>query len=982
MKIFTIILSFFVSISVFGQTSIIDSIDYHYDFNTDYADTYGSNDLTNTNATLVALGTNPPDDNCAYFDNGNTDYLTFTTAPSRGADIITIAVWIKHDETVTNNTFWNEATAAGYDQFTIKYNTWTTRDASTGVSGTPETLSFTSPGSAGWHFYVFEYYAGHFKRVYIDGSLDAETTTSVDQLTSDAVARKDLGTTYYDSYYMYGKIDELSIFHDTLSAGEIAALYNSGTTPAYSDWYDYSDDTPPAASYYHTYYNGVEYLTYYDGVQRFLYYGGNEGVPDFGALDVLYVEPLTGNDANPGTSPDEPIKTLGQANTMYSSFDIIALADTVHYGTLSLNGWNGVPSLSKWVTVWNKYGNGRFSIKGTKRITGWTNVSGNVWIVTDSDLRDREAIANFIGSTNMTYETVIWQNALLINDTTYGVAKYPDVGYNDMDAVDAVNSQYFDETDESFSNNEWQGGWVYFGARDWIADKAQITSNSANRIYINPGDLSNYEFTDWYSYAHLKYKILNHVNALSQKGEWVLDNSTQQMYLYWPRDPDNDLVYASIQDSVISIDQCSYVRVSNGFVQGGNNNTIRISQSSNIDVDTMNIDNSPYSGVIILASSDVNLHNDTITRAQNNGVFNLDTYSGTTSGDWGLFNSYFKADTTWYQGDRWIGNYAAFYDIYGRGHWDATENVVRNAGYIGFGPSQFGSAILLHNVVDGYAMHMSDGGGLYSGFSSVADNKIMRENLIMNTGTDQGIKASSNYPFAPAIYLDNGSQYWVVDSNVTINTNYGTFINYSATETTENDTFRYNVSVNPYITNSQAQSRTGSNINTLGDYNINHLTYEHNVFWAGGDNDQIGMVLRNDGSPAYNNTIDYNEYYNPFITDDLFFASYVSPTVTYLTHAQWTSYTGWDVHSTTADDDDIQGWSDVSGITEDQLIWPFANWTDTAHEFSLGAASFRDEDGNAYSGSITLQPWDYKVLIYYSGSLSAVDEPVYYNGGM
>ena len=94
-----------------------------------------------------------------------------------------------------------------------------------GVSAT-SVSSATSINDGDWHHVVAVYEPSTALRIYIDGVLDAENTTSIPASINNTAADFQIGGSA--SYYMDGTMNNVAVWNSTLTASNILAIYNNG----------------------------------------------------------------------------------------------------------------------------------------------------------------------------------------------------------------------------------------------------------------------------------------------------------------------------------------------------------------------------------------------------------------------------------------------------------------------------------------------------------------------------------------------------------------------------------------------------------------------------------------------------------------------------------------------------------------------------------------------------------------------------------
>lgn len=169
--------------------------------------------------------------------NGSSDYVSVPSGVSlKSLSQATFSLWFKANNwsnTAYDNVLYSEGLSGNSWRFGISVKdssnlTFWTRDTSSGDSGTGEELLFSKPTTGTWHHLVAVYDStGSKKRIYVDGQLIAETTTSVNSFTSTNPAALYIGRDAVNTHAFNGAIDEVRIFNKALSQGEIINLYNN-----------------------------------------------------------------------------------------------------------------------------------------------------------------------------------------------------------------------------------------------------------------------------------------------------------------------------------------------------------------------------------------------------------------------------------------------------------------------------------------------------------------------------------------------------------------------------------------------------------------------------------------------------------------------------------------------------------------------------------------------------------------------------------
>ena len=217
--------------------ALIDNLISYYKFdenaaNTTVADAHGSNtgtSSTNTSNLYDAAGVI----NSAFdFVRANSEYVEITNDASLNTDNLTINWWMKLDSMGANgadramgkeNVQWLQLVNLGSEYY------FEIRLAAS--PGTARTVTNATGWETGvWHMHTITY-DGTDLKYYIDGGNVQSNAYSGAIKTS--TANIFLGSHRAGNGWIDGKMDEVGIWSEALTSGEIIELYNSGSGLAY-----------------------------------------------------------------------------------------------------------------------------------------------------------------------------------------------------------------------------------------------------------------------------------------------------------------------------------------------------------------------------------------------------------------------------------------------------------------------------------------------------------------------------------------------------------------------------------------------------------------------------------------------------------------------------------------------------------------------------------------------------------------------------
>ena len=182
-------------------------------------------------------------DDISFDFDGANDYLSATgDLPAANALETTgsVSMWVKLDAMSANGIMWQITAEEGTDNqlFILWQNAVGKIRGSVKLGGTANTVDSGSglEGDDTWHHVVMTWFsggksaAGNIVRLYVDGS--QTDTDAIGNTWNDGsppahfiIGRNNIAT----NAYFNGHMNDIAIFSDVLSAGEVSTIYNSGS---------------------------------------------------------------------------------------------------------------------------------------------------------------------------------------------------------------------------------------------------------------------------------------------------------------------------------------------------------------------------------------------------------------------------------------------------------------------------------------------------------------------------------------------------------------------------------------------------------------------------------------------------------------------------------------------------------------------------------------------------------------------------------
>lgn len=198
-------------------------------------DAHGSNDGTVVGATINQTG---KIDKCYDLD-GNNDYVDCgNITEMQGTDTITVSAWAKKEDTTqpgageTIISKWETGFNSWilFQRESVRKTRFLIYIGDTGYAADADSAGYDT----NWHHYVGRY-DGSEVSLWIDGVKQSATASITGNIDADNAIVK-IGTYQAVNDWFEGYIDEVALWDTDLSDSQIAALYNSGSGLAYSNF--------------------------------------------------------------------------------------------------------------------------------------------------------------------------------------------------------------------------------------------------------------------------------------------------------------------------------------------------------------------------------------------------------------------------------------------------------------------------------------------------------------------------------------------------------------------------------------------------------------------------------------------------------------------------------------------------------------------------------------------------------------------------
>lgn len=696
--------------------------------------------------------------------------------------------------------------------------------------------------------------------------------------------------------------------------------------------------------------------------------------------NTYYFSSTLGNDArnkNQAQNPSTPWKTLAQLNSFIGNLkdgdSVLFKRGDVFLGSIRLVG----DEKKKFKTiVFGAYGTGtKPVITGLQPMTAWKPIGGGIYETT---------LTNGPGRLNL----------VLLNGKLQPMGRWP--------RLDAPNGGYITyqshvDTSSITSNaiaaaKNFIGGEVVIRKYQWILDRGTVTAQTTTMVSYKPFVSPAHPGITYEPVNGHGFFFQNHVNTLSQPGDWCYEAATQKLKMFFgSAAPSSFDVKIPLEEILVDMSYADAISFDALAFNGANSNAINLFKCTNIrftgcdiaysGVNAIHVNNlvsvsrgaangnsrtlkglsvstnqttSPL--VTVFASSDhLTVRNCTITNTNNNAI------NANNSSYWMIENNVIR-NTGLIRGMGLSGD--AQYNAlqYVNSNSVVQNNVIQNTGFLGV---HFigDNTVVRNNYIDSFSLVKSDGGGIYTYGASGANRSVVGNIVSNGIGDRNGIgDPDPNNPYAGlvhGIYMDGNSTNVTVENNTCFNNVCsGMFLGSSS---------NMNVRNNLLYNNTRAQLKLADSKDPFSK-----ITIKNNIL-VGRDSAQLIVDAEALMHGLYNfGSIDSNYYcrplYEPQGLDSIFgyphvptYYNYPGGGIVQATNRNFYSLDAWQALVGKFGWEQHTQKSPVNIDNIDKLRFEY-NPTQSAKVVTLDAA-YVDARGQRYSNTLTLAPYTAVVLI-------------------
>lgn len=639
----------------------------------------------------------------------------------------------------------------------------------------------------------------------------------------------------------------------------------------------------------------------------------------------IHLNTISGNDANSGTLAN-PVQTVPRAISLFNTGDRIL---TWHNSVISINHF-----ATKHGLYFDVYGgSNKPKWTGAIELTGWTNIGGGLWQVTNVSLP-----ANI--------------KKMLLSGSDVEKGSYP---RNSQLSMTTAGAGTLSNTSLS-AFTSLVGAEVAIRTQAYVIDVAPISSHTGDTITYS-GSVTYTPQAGW------GFFIQNHIDLLVDLGDWMYDSSTKTVTMYFGSEsPSSYTIEATALPRLFQTNSgVNDTQIHNFIFTGCNDTPVLAQGGSGYLLENCEFIYNGRDGFQGENLTGIEIYNSLFQHNNNGGVrLKQNTHNSRIEDcefyDIGLLRGAFTNGTGQGFGAATAGNSTHL-----------LRNKADRIGYSGLGFEGSNSKCNF-NQVSGFGLLLSDGGGIYS--RNAGQNVNTGTECLNNKVSDSG-DASQGTPYTDlqhGIYMDDYTRGVTIQNNLVSSVKGRGFYLHNNTDVKINDNISIN---NVWALYSQKDS----------SFLSRDIVVTGNAFIATNTSQKL-VGLHNNSSDlnqfvASVSDFDNNTYYHPTPEAGNLFRTQSGGGTTDRSFSSFKSLYGWDANSTMNEG----GYPSEFGFREEY------NETGSAVEIDLSDGQYEDLAGTpvsipytlpAYEGAVLLkvsdtppvQEYDISVTVIGSGSVS------------
>ncbi|MEJ7912573.1 MAG: right-handed parallel beta-helix repeat-containing protein, partial [Chitinophagaceae bacterium] len=264
--------------------------------------------------------------------------------------------------------------------------------------------------------------------------------------------------------------------------------------------------------------------------------------------------------------------------------------------------------------VFSTYGSGdKPIINGFSTITSWSSLGKNIY--------------------KASLDAGVYLNILTVNNLVMAMGRWPNISEPDKGYLTIDNNAKSQDGNGKYTGGsfqdaalqkspDWTGAQAVIRKRHWVIDRCRITRHAGSTIsYITP---SHHDINNGWGYF-----IQNSAATLDKHGEWFYDPADHTVRLYSTLPPSRLAVKAGAVDTLVYINNQSFITFDNLVFQGADTVAMKIvNGSSNIKIRNCDFRYCGMRAIVANASKNIEVENCLFVNSNNESLlFNDCSYS-------------------------------------------------------------------------------------------------------------------------------------------------------------------------------------------------------------------------------------------------------------------------------------------------------------------------------------------------------------------
>ncbi len=684
--------------------------------------------------------------------------------------------------------------------------------------------------------------------------------------------------------------------------------------------------------------------------------------PSSAAIYFVDANHPSARDSNPGTEA-LPFKTIGKATSLVNAGDTVFVKAGVYREMVILSrsgtsttttGRTGTITTTLPITIAAYPGDeGKAIINAAEPVTDWRKCTGP---------------AQCAGNPNWAH--IYWADvAALVQshpDRSFAVrqvfqhgvrlppSRYPDTGWSYPTAIVNPKTTFSDST-LAKPPAYFNGAVCHIKTAMWRIDQIPIASSYGTTIAL----LTN----PWYDIStRFGYYITSVVGEINEEGEWAYDRALQRLYL-WPKGGVPDEVEFTYRQYCL----WAYRGVSYNVVRGLRMRYpyeygVYFYSANNLTVENNTIEHAFTFGIHLQATAGPCDNHQILRNTIKYSCYRGINVGGGSAGCNIEGNYVYATGAERFGQDLMHGPSEAVY-INGA-HHRMYNNRIDCAGHVGLylDGKTLGREVS-YNYITNTGLALSDTGSLYTGsFSDAPEKDHIHHNIIQDSlgcrtmdrvyDTGQPPTVETYSGDSSGIYVDEQGNQRVIEDNTVIGARFaGIFFHWAPSNLVQRNTLYGNRVAQVYLSGKNAP-RTA----LVDDAFLDNILFATNA-------QQKTLYLAINYADVRFGQSDRNYFYNPYNNRHIFVSRYPSSgglRQDDLSLPGWRALSGYDLQS--------RDFSSLEGLDKVFLAYPrksriVYNATLDVATVDLEGQQYCDVQGNQVAGSVTLQPFESKILI-------------------